>query len=527
MKYRIPESISAKKLVDSLSFKDLLNQVCCPMLYDIGEEKMDNFGAMFFHPWEGKDVEQLMRRYKEKCTIPPLIAGDLECGAGGVVSDGTKFPSLMGLSQTNSPELAYDTGRITAEEASRAGFNWTFSPVADVLVEPDCPIVSMRSAGCDPDHVIKIVTPFMLGLQEHGLMATIKHFPGDGFGIYDQHVTTPQNPLDMNTWRKSSGKVFKSLIDSGAMAVMPGHISLPSYDDKDDVLGLCPPATLSKKLLKNLLRGELGFEGLIVTDAMGMGGVVGFMNCYDAYATALENGCDVLLFVRIDENFYKEMEDRLKSGMLTMQTLKERATRIVSLKEQLGLFKKPDLKETLIDKTANRKKADIIVEKSVSLIRDRKALIPFAITKETRVLHLVVMNDHTTFTDVLDGMKKEIEKYSNHVTRMIDPGPDALFKVIYERQFDLVICSIGCNQSYGINVVRLHEKVARNMMQGWMRLGTPVIFVSHFHPFIHKEYEASIDTIINTYGNADHTAEHVLKGITGSVLLTKEILVQR
>ena len=353
MKYKIIITDRAKQIVEGLTFKQLLNQVCCPSFKN--DDSIDDFGAMFFHPGEIDSLKEKINLFNKACKIPPFIVSDMECGPGDMVLGATKFPDMMGLSQTNSEELVYEVGKIAAEEAGEIGYNWTFSPVADLAFEMDSPVVGMRSAGTNPDHMIKILKAYINGLQENGMMATIKHFPGDGYSTFDQHLTTPENPLDMDTWRKYSGRVFKELIDAGVMAVMPGHISLPAYDEKNEELNLYPPATLSKKILQNLLRGELGFEGLIVSDAIEMGGAVGFMNYYDACAASLENGCDCLLFPRIDENFYMEMGKRVQEGKLTIEILKERAIRIVSLKEQIGLLDGRVDKCIKVDKEKNKR----------------------------------------------------------------------------------------------------------------------------------------------------------------------------
>ncbi len=523
MKFTIIQSPKAAELVESLTFRELLNQVSCPTFMRIGPDRTDQFGSMFFHPSDREELETNIARFKSNCTIPPFIVSDLECGAGDMVLGATGFPSMMALGQTDSEELAYEVGAIAAKEAGEIGYNWTFSPVADLAYDPDSPVVSMRSAGMQPEHAVKMVSSYMHGLQDNGMMATIKHYPGDGFGTYDQHLTTPINPLSKDEWRRGPGKVFKELIDSGAMSVMPGHISLPAFDDIDEATGMYPPATLSRKLLVDLLRGELGFEGLIVTDAVEMGGLVGYMNYFDACALALENGCDVLLFPRMDEFFYREMELRLESGMLSISTLKERACRIVSLKIQMGLLDNKGSSVEAPDLMRNREAAREVVAQSITVVRDRQGLVPFSITKQTRVLHVVIMNNHERYTELHDKMRQEIGKYTDQVTQMIDPGPDKLYNAMCEQAFDLVICSIGSMLSYGLNVVRLHDEIARNMMGGWTKLGTPIIFVSHFHPFIHKEYEASIDTIVNTYGDVACTVECLIDGLIGKKSLNRTL----
>jgi len=135
------------------------------------------------------------------------------------------------------------------------------------------------------------------------------------------------------------------------------------------------------------------------------------------------------------------------------------------------------------------------------------------------------MNNYENEKEIISKLTSEIRKYSDFVEEMVDPGPSKIFEAIYSKAYDLVICSIGNKCDYGINVARLHGPVARNMMEGWMKLGTPVVFVSHNHPFIHKEYEASIDTIINTYGSIEYSMEYLLKGITGEAQLKRTIYV--
>lgn len=521
MKFVIEPSEAAARLVEALSLRDLLNQVCCPTFKVVGPENREPFGSMFFHPMPKEELKQHIADFKSRCRIPPLIVSDLECGAGFMVLGATRFPNFMSLGQAGSEELAYETGAIAAKEAGELGYNWTFAPVADLARNPDSPVVSIRSAGIHPEHVVKITSAYMRGLQDHGMLATVKHFPGDGFGTYDQHLTTAVNPLNREQWREGPGKVFRDLIDRGAMAVMPGHISLPAFDEVDEATGTYPPATVSRRLLVDLLRGELGFSGLIVTDAVEMGGLVGYMNYFDACALALENGCDILLFPRMDELFYAEMEKRVETGMLSLETLKDRARRVVSLKDQLGLLDGGISAPPLPDPARHAETAREVAARSITVVRDRQGLIPFPVTRQTRVLHVAIMNHHEQYGDLYERLLQELGKYSDHVSHMVDPGPDKLYEVISGGACDLVVCSIGSRHTYGVNAVRLYGEVARNMMGGWTKLGTPVIFVSHYHAYVHKEYETSIDTMVNTYGDIDCTAQYLIEGIFGKRTLNR------
>ena len=135
------------------------------------------------------------------------------------------------------------------------------------------------------------------------------------------------------------------------------------------------------------------------------------------------------------------------------------------------------------------------------------------------------MNNYPSKKKLLNVFTKEIKKYSNHVVKIFDPGPSRIFNKINNNKYDLVICSIGNKPDWGLNVIKLHGPVARNMMKGWMKLTTPVIFVSHFHPYIHKEYETSIDTIINTYESMNDTFPALMRQITGIESINKKCFV--
>lgn len=159
---------------------------------------------------------------------------------------------------------------------------------------------SIRAAGEAADIAIDIAGAYMRGMQDGGLAATLKHFSGDGVVSYDQHITTSVNSLSKEDWMGSDGKVYRSLIEQGAYSIMPGHIALPSYDEPDAKIGLCPPATLSYNLMTKLLKQELGFGGIICSAAVTMSGFSGFMNYFVSCATFLKNGGDILLFARTD-----------------------------------------------------------------------------------------------------------------------------------------------------------------------------------------------------------------------------------
>lgn len=508
MKYTIPDYEEYKDIVEKMEVDELLRTIICP---DIGNDKKilhNNTGAAFFHAESSDVLKKRIDIVNKDRDLPAIIATDIEGGAGSLIKDATKFPSMMACSKADSEELAYEMGKISAVESRRVGFEWAFGPDIDILGDYETPITSNRCCGEDYKQDIKIAGAVMRGMQDYGLAAAVKHFPGDGYCMYDQHLTVAKNPLPFDEWMNTYGEVYKYMIDNGVKSIMPGHISLPSYDDIDEETGLYPPGSMSKKLLTGLLKGTLGFEGIIVSDGTTMGGFCGYLNYHKACARFLEAGGDCLIFVQPDDMFYTEMKKLIDTGYLKLETLKNRAYRMLCFAKDLKSF---ELKEDISSEYAQRT-ADAVVKKSIEIVRDRKNIIPFEISKKTKILHLRINNFNDNYDD---DITDEIRKYSDNVDVLSDPGPDGARDAVKDGKYDLVICTVTAGTSYGTNVVRLHGPIARNMMSGWMRYDTPIIFVAKHHGYFHKEYEAIADTVINTYGMTDVTAKYLLEKITG------------
>jgi beta-N-acetylhexosaminidase len=519
MRYTINVTDRAKSIVADMDFRALLDQIVCEHAMPEQWDTIGSYGSFFFHATEKDVLARKIQKLKCVCTIPPLITTDMENGPGGMIVGGTKFPQFLGLGVAGDAELAYEAGRIAAIEGGQLGYNWTLSPVVDLLGLDESPMVSTRAAGRSPEHTIEIAGAYVRGLQDHGMIATLKHFPGDGFDIYDQHLTTPVNPQSKEEWLAGSGMVYKKLIDRGIMSIMPGHIALPAWDDDDYGVGLPPPATVSKKLMTGLLKEELGFDGLIVSDAINMAGIVNYMNYHEAATAFFEAGGDVLLFVRMDDRMYAGLERMVDAGKLSLETLRARAARVVALKEQIGLLDGEPATPS-VDYDAHAATARKVVDKCTCLVRDRASNLPAKISKDTRILHCIITNADQGELPLYRSFTRVIERHSDNVTELCNPNHGSqVFGALQDGRHDLVICSIGNRYSYGTNVVRIYGSTARGMMGGWMKVGVPVIFVLHYHPLTFREYEAAMDTVINTYGSTEQSFDRVMDAITGKVEL--------
>lgn len=507
MKYKIKHYADIKERVTQMSEEELLKAVCCPdLVAGRNQENRIEAPLVFLHPQSGEIMAKTVKLLKDKFGDELIISGDLECGSGSVISGQKTYPSFMALGEANDEGLAYNVGRAGGKAAYEAGFRWSLAPCADIVLNHNTPITSVRAAGSDVDRIVKICGAYMRGQQDSGIASTIKHFPGDGLSVYDQHLTTPENPLGIEEWRSTYGKIYKEMIDDGAMSIMPGHISFPAYDDPYPENGLYPPASISYKLMTKLLKEELGFEGVIISDAVTMSGFCGFVNIYKACAMFLKNGGDVLLFQKYDESFIREMKKYLESGFLPIEILRERAYRVLCFMRELS-EKKPVGGNVVSEETLCRE----VVEKSVKIVRDRGKILPFKIKDDKKILHVSIMQNK----DVSDKFDKRLNACGYNTEYVFDCGPDWLCNAAQSGEYALIICSCSNAPSYGTNVVHTHGTVARNMMRGWTKFDTPVVFAAFYHPYFHLEFEAVADTVINTYGVCDETYAAVIKKLFG------------
>lgn len=238
---------------------------------------------------EAEEVAKLTSELRERSRIPLLIGSDLERGAGQQFQGATGLPPLAAIGSLDDVDAIRRAAAISAREARALGVNWIYAPVADVDLEPDNPIIGTRAFGGDVRRVARDVAAWIEACQKEGVLACAKHFPGHGRTTADSHATLPTVTLDAEQLRATDLAPFRSAIAAGVASVMSAHISFPALDPSG------VPATLSPRILGDILRDELGYEGLVVTDAMIMEGVLGEGEAIAA-VRALRAGCDLLLY---------------------------------------------------------------------------------------------------------------------------------------------------------------------------------------------------------------------------------------
>jgi beta-N-acetylhexosaminidase len=387
---------------------------------------------------------------QERCSIPLVVASDLEAGAGHFVRGGVPFPEPLAVAAANDTQLAYTLGTAAAREGRYAGIHWTFAPVVDVNVNPDNPIANTRSFGDDPERVARLAEAVMRGMQEHGLAACAKHFPGDGVDDVDQHTVTSVNPLSRQEWHRISGLPFRSAIAAGVWSIMVGHIALPAWDNSQHAGGVYRPASISPTLVTELLRDELGFQGLIVTDDMNMGGVAGYAKRRERTVACMTAGCDMLLFPKLPDDYVTLLE-AVRSGALPEARLDDAVRRILALKARVNLHT-GDLfgpavtaQEQQVFATASRQIATAAIVK----VRDLHGTLPIRhLQAGSRVLTITLASDSQDVPEV-DNALRERGYHVDHVY-----NPDDLRVSDQTFAYDVVFVNFVFKGMWGVQSVR-------------------------------------------------------------------------
>jgi beta-N-acetylhexosaminidase len=343
------------------------------------------------------DIAEKLNTLQRASRLPLLIAADLESGPWMRVRGATAFPGNMALGATDRELDAYEVGRVIALEGRAVGIHFDFAPVVDVNNNPQNPIINVRSFGENPQRVAQLAGAFIRGLREHGMLSTAKHFPGHGDTGTDSHVALPI--ITATRARLDSVELvpFREAIRDGTDAVMTAHLAIAGLSGEGS-----PPATLSPFILDTLLRQDLGFQGLIVTDALNMGAIVSRYGAAQAAVLALEAGADILLMPVDPTSAIDAIVDAVGRGEVSEARLDSSVARVLAAKARAGLF---DSRLVDINRIAGRvgAAADVdlaqdISQRSLVLVKDSLGLVPLPAARRRRVL--IVSYGSEAFRDI-------------------------------------------------------------------------------------------------------------------------------
>ncbi len=518
---------------ESMTLDEKIGQLFCPIGYSGDPGYLDHvmldrhIGGILYRDGEPEEMQQTFRYLQEHSRIPLLIAANLEAGGNGIGTNGTYYGKQMQVAATGNPENAYHLGKIACKEGSAIGCNWAFAPVVDIDYNWRNPITNVRTYGNNPDTVIEMAKGYMRGAKEENVAVSIKHFPGDGMDEVDQHILTSVNSMSCEEWDETYGKVYKELIDEGALSVMIGHIAMPAYQKhfNPDFPDKLVPATLSKELLVDLLRGKLGFNGLITTDATPMVGFCCAMKRELAVPTAIASGCDIFLFNKDFPEDYEFMKKGYENGIITDERLDEAVTRILGMKAALKLHEKQKAGTLVLGEDAlsvvkckeHVALAEKCADESVTLVKDTQNLLPINPKDHKRVL-LEIMGDFPSNDRVFGYFKELLEKEGFDVIPYVQEDFEhADFRTqLFNESFDLVIYIGNVENASNKTTNRLNWFTfwGNGNNVPWFVEEKPVLFVSLANPY-HLVDIPMVKTYINGYSNSEFAIKAVVDKITG------------
>ncbi|MCI0488685.1 MAG: hypothetical protein L0229_19015 [Blastocatellia bacterium] len=346
-------------------------------------------------------VALLVNRMQEAAKVPLFITADFEGGVGWRFRGATRLPRAMAMGATSNPEMAYQAGRVTALEARALGVNVNFYPVVDVNNNASNPVINIRSFGGDPERVSEMARAYIRGSQEAGVMATAKHFPGHGDTSVDSHLELPVIDVDRKRLDAVELPPFRAAVAEGVGGVMSAHIALPRIETEN------LPATLSEKMLTGVLREELRFEGVIFTDAMAMRGIAAHFTEEEAAVRAVKAGADVVLYPPSVEKAFFALKRAVASGLITEARIDESVRRILAAKLRLRLdsnrFAEIDKLDRILGNTEHRRVARQIIETAITLVRDKRGVLPLKLTAEQKVLYITLVDSGTNWRENAPG----------------------------------------------------------------------------------------------------------------------------
>lgn len=396
-----PENITeserrkAQKWVDKtyhhLSQEEKLGQLFIVALYTNKDEnhieavrKMvenDHIGGLILMQDDAERKITLVNEFQKKSKVPLMIGMDAEWGIFQRIPKAHKYPWAMTLGAIQDKNLIYTMASKIAEDCRRMGINWDFAPVVDVNTNPNNPIIGNRSFGSEVSNVINSALPYSNGLQDHSVLAAIKHFPGHGDTNTDSHLDLPVVPHSLGRLQSVELAPFQALMNKGIGGVMVAHLYVPTLENQKGI-----PASVSKSIVTDLLKNKMGFKGLIITDALNMGAVANRYKPGELDALAFKAGNDIMLFSQGVAEGKKLIQTAIDRGEIPQSRVEESVKKILLTKYYLGLKDFTPISPENINRDINNDSHRELMQKlyanAITLIKDDQKLLPLK-TSET------------------------------------------------------------------------------------------------------------------------------------------------
>ena len=506
-------------------------------------------GGMRYNHTDAASVQAHIRHAQSRSKIPLLVASNIEAGGNGACSDGTHVATPLQTASTPDTDAARQMGLVGARESRALGCNWAFTPIVDIHSNWRNTVVATRAFGNDHQTVIAYAQAYCDGVREGAgdrpMALCMKHFPGDGRDERDQHVVTSYNDCSVEEWDASYRKIWEWGIGAGIESIMVGHIMLPEYSRKlrpgikdADIL----PATVSPELLTDLLRNDLGFNGVILTDASIMVGLTSALPRKRQVVQAVTAGCDMILFFRNHDEDFGFVREAVQSGEITAERLDDALTRILGLKAKLGLHQRdrddlvPPVEELeVIGCAEHHEIAAGIADRTIALLKDTAGTLPLDPTRHRR-LRLYCLESAPDFTGVIPEFKRvaieeltaagfEVSVYKT-VQELAAEGqrPDMQTFITaetegYTEKYDAALILANVSDFAQQGALRIKWSMPMGPEMPWYAAEVPTVFVSLNMPN-HLIDVPMVRTAINAHTPTKETVRALVAKLVGRSAFT-------
>ena len=514
---------SKDEMITALTAEELCGQLLCLDIYEKDDpEEVEKVisrikpGGIFVSSMSKEKTKLYTDMANKHSPVPVIVSADVENGPENGVKGGGLLPYPMAWGACGDEKLIKEAGKITARICRENGIHWTFAPIVDINYNFRSAETNVRAVSDDPDAVIKYAGAYSDGLRSEGLMVTgAKHFPGGGLDERNSHFCTTINPLSKEEWLNTYGKVYREMIARGAESIMVGHSSLPSFmpDDEKKL-----PCVLSKSLMTDLLKVELGFDGCIVSDAMSMIGACSASDPNKLAVNYLKAGGDMILFPEPDD--FDKILNAVISGEISNDRFTDAVKRVLTLKEKAGLFNE---KQSVprFDKSELSAVAQKIADKSITVVRDEKNIIPTNIKRGDKILAVIVAepfwHGEVKISDY-EPFKEQAESYGATVDFLINPKHKTIKEVMFDYNLLVVLCDMSSKNYHG-GSLRVGWYNAMTFWRGYILEHPKMIFVSLGDPYKLFDYPY-LKEYINAYSNTAESQKAALKVISGEIPAT-------
>jgi beta-glucosidase-like glycosyl hydrolase len=469
-----------------------------------------------------------LNRLQRLAKVPLLNAADFEFGVGMRIAGGTDFPRAMAFGAVGDPSLAEQSGRIIAAESRAIGIHVDFAPVADVNNNPRNPVINTRSFGEDPAKVGALASAFVRGLRAGGVLATVKHFPGHGDTDVDTHLGLPVMPHDRARLDRVELPPFRLALAAGADAVMVAHVELPEIDAAK------VPATFSKLTIDGLLRGDLGFNGLVYTDSMSMAAIAAMSPPGEAAARAIEAGADIVVHSPDDGAAAAGIRAALDRGEIAMARIDASVRRVLTAKARLRLDESRlvDVERiaAVVGGRAHQAIARTVSERSVTLVKDTHSSLPLTLPREKSVLAISLLDypggwriasPGRTFLPALKARWPNVT-----ALELSDRSTAAERELVMAMapRFDAIVLGIYVRAASGSGRLDLSTDLARlvKALGRQSSASRPIVACFFGNPYVASSV-AELPAMLLTYDFGDLAESSAVRALTGEIPATGQL----